>query len=516
MNLRGVAWLLGGVLAVVAAAMLVPAVVCAWFGEAAEFEAFLVSALVAAGPAGLLLFFFRGSTVGEHGRTELFRREGIAAVALAWVVASLFGAVPFVLTGALPSPVDAFFESASGLTTTGATVLRGADFAATSRGVLFWRATSEWIGGLATLVVFVVLFPGGRSDSPRLEGGREGIQRRVRDAAFEISRVYVGLTIVLALGLLMVGMSAFDAIVHALGILSTGGFSSRAESIGAFGSWLVELAVIVAMFTAAVDYSVFESLFRGGVARAWRTARASSELRAYVLLVLFAAATFTVVLWAWGGSNGDPASDLPDYRSFLSAARDGTFATVSLQSSSGYVTADFDRWPDFLRVVALILVSVGGCSGSTAGGLKVVRLLLLVRVALQGFLRFARPRTIHTVRIDAGAVGESVSGRALGYFSLWFLVFLAGTFALAALLSLSSEFRADEVPVTAVAGVLSALSNVGPALDGLGPHAGLAGAAGGYAALPGAAKLLLAGLMIVGRVEIYAIGVLFLPRFWRK
>lgn len=514
MNLRAVAWLLGCVLLLLAGFMLVPALVAAWYGEERAFQACLTSAILTACFGAVLAYFCRGATVTAEGRADYFRREGLAAVGLSWLIAAVAGALPFLLSGALTSPVDAFFESASGFTTTGSTILTAEGIDGLSRGITFWRSFTHWIGGIGIVLVFVLLFPTGgrslfRSEVPGIS--REAVQQRVRDSALGLVRIYVGLTVaeVVLLWAIDAKMTLFEAWIHSFGTLATGGFSSHSASVAYFGSWKVEAVLVVFMFAAGINFAVYDTLLRKGWKGAWRAAARSSEIRAYVVLVVGSSLFIATMLWLWGGSNGSPAlAGLPDYSSFLLSIRDSVFTVVSIQTSTGYGTANFDEWPAACRMLLMLLAICGACAGSTGGGVKVVRFLILAKASLQGVRRFARPRAIHTVRIDGQAVGSGVVGMITAYCGLWFLVFSLGTLLLAAMnLEPGAGFQ-DQVLLTSATSVLATLNNIGPGLAAVGPCEN-------FAFMPDPAKLMLGFFMILGRLEFYAVVVLFVPRFWR-
>ncbi len=517
MNLRAVAWLLGCVLLLLAGFMLVPALVAAWYGEEAAFDGCLWAALVTAVCGGVPAVLFRGSTVTREGRVDYFRREGLAVVGLAWLFGAVLGALPFVFSGVPCTPVEAFFESASGFTTTGSTIFPGDVLDALPRGITFWRAFTHWLGGIGIVLVFVVLFPtGGRSLFRSEVAGvsREAMQQRVRDSALGLLRAYVGLTVI-EVALLWylcrgeVEHPLFEAVVHSFATVATGGFSSHSTSVLFFASWKVELVIVAFMFLAGMDFAVYDTLLRQGWRAAWRSALASTQIRAYAGLALGSTLSIALVLWFWGGSNGASGSDLPDYSSLTQSLRDSLFAVVTMQSCTGFSTADFDRWPDFCRLLLILLVTIGACSGSTGGGIKVVRFVLLARFALQGLQRFARPRAILQVRMDGSTVDEHMLATVMSFCGLWFLVFVAGTLIVAGLGCQGLPAWDEQGLVTAASGVIACLNNAGPGLAAVGPWSN-------YALLPELSKLLLGFLMILGRLEFYALGVLLAPRFWRQ
>ena len=503
MNLRAVGWLLGCVLLLLAGFLVVPAFVSIYYDEMPSVRGCVLAAFVSAVIGAALVGFNRGSTVTEEGRTDYFRREGLAVVGLTWLIVAAIGALPYIFSGVMISPIDAFFESASGFTTTGSTILLADQIDGLPRGMMFWRCFTQWLGGIGIVMVFVVLFPTGgrslfRSEVPGIS--REAGLHRVRDSALALVRVYVGLTGLQIVLLWLAGLTWFDAITHAFATLATGGFSNHSESVAYFSSWVVELIIVVFMFGAGLNFAIYDSVLRFGPRRGWRLALSSQEVRVYSGMVLTATLVIAIALWFWGGSNGTAGSTLPDYRSFWLSVRDSLFTVVTMQTSTGFGTADFDRWPEICRVVLLILALVGACAGSTGGGIKVIRFLIVAKAALQGIRRFARPRAIHSVRVDSHTLDERVVASVTGYFGMWMLVALGGTLCLCAF---------DIDLVTSATSVLATLNNIGPGLHLVGPTQNFAG-------MPDVVKILLALFMILGRLEFYALVVLVVPGFWRR
>jgi trk system potassium uptake protein TrkH len=503
LNLRAVGWLLGCILLLLAVLLLVPAGVSLFYGEWRSVWACLESAGVSALVGLVLALKYRGSTVNEEGRIDYFRREGLAAVGLSWLLASAVGALPFVFSGTILSPAAAFFESASGFTTTGSTILSAEQIDGLSRGMAFWRSFTHWLGGIGIVLVFVVLFPTGgrslfRSEVPGI--AREAVQSRVRDSAIALARVYVGLTLVQVALLFFSGLSPYEAFIHAFGTIATGGFSNHSESVAAFGSWTVEAIIVVFMFAAGVNFAWYDSAIRQGGFEPWKRLARSGEFRAYTLLILGSTAVVTLVLWFWGGDAGGEGALPMDYTRITDAFRDSLFAVVSLQTSTGYGTADFDRWPEFCRALLMVLAVIGASAGSTGGGIKVVRILILARASLRGVKRFARPRAVQPVRIDGEPLAETTVASVTGYCGLWALFLVGGTLALTAM---GTDL------VTAATGTLACLNNIGPGLELVGPSLN-------YAFLTEWGKLLLSLFMILGRLEFYAVVVLFVPGFWRR
>jgi len=500
-NRRAIGWILGGLCLLLAAALLVPAGVSFFYREAAVARAFGESAALAAVAGVALRLCNRHSMRTPEGRPAFFRREGMAVVALAWFVTSAMGALPFLLCGEAPSLVDALFESTSGFTTTGATVFSAAQVDALSRGIAFWRCFSHWIGGVGIVLVFVAIMPTGGRSLYRSEGiSREEDQPRVRDIAVAILRVYVVLTAVHVLLLWAAGLSPFDSVVHAFSTMATGGFSNHGESIAYYRSPVVELICVVFMIAAGTSFTIWNTLWRGGPKLALGKALQSSELKLYLGLLAGGTAFLWLMLWFWGGSNGQPGSDLPDYSRFLLCGRDAAFSLTSILTCTGYATADFDRWPEVGRMLLVVAAFVGACGGSTGGGVKVFRFLIVTRAAFAAVRSFVSPRAVVRVSADDKPLEPEVIASAARYFVLWVLAAIVGSLLLALL---GSDL------VTSVTSVVSCLNNVGPGLAAVGPSAS-------FGHLDVCSKLVLCVLMVLGRLEFYALVALFMPSFWRR
>jgi trk system potassium uptake protein TrkH len=322
----------------------------------------------------------------------------------------------------------------------------------------------------------------------------------VRDSAGVLVGVYALFTAVHALLLRLAGMSTFDAIFHAFSSMSTGGFSNRGQSIAYYRSPLIEAICIVFMIVAGTNFAIWGAGWRRGPMEALRAFARSAEVHAYLLLLGGGSLVLTLVLWFWGGSNGQAGSDLPDYTGFLHCLRDATFNLVSIQTCTGYATADFDRWPDACRLLLMIGAFFGACAGSTGGGIKILRVVVVVRASLSAVRSFARPRVVEQLRIDGDRLEDERITSATRYFVLWILAALVGSLLLTLL---GSDVT------TALSSVVCCLNNVGPGLGSVGP-------ATDYGFFDPASKLLLCALMILGRLEFYALVTLLLPGFWRR
>lgn len=499
MNTRAIRWLLGSLCLLLAGALLVPAGVSVAYREWTVARGFLLSCAVTGIAGGITMLANRGALETREGRPAFFRREGLATVALAWVLASFVGALPFLLCGATGSPVDALFESTSGFTTTGSSIFSGPEIDALPHGIVFWRALTHWIGGIGIVLVFVAILPVGGRSLFRSEGLRESNKARVRDSALSLLRVYVVLTALHALLLWAAGVAGFDAVLHAFSTMATGGFSSHGASAAWFASPLIEAILILFMIAAGTNFALWDDVWRRG-REGLAVAVRSTELRVYLGLLGGVSLFIALRLWFWGGSNGEAGSDLPDYSRFLTCVRDATFSLVSVQTCTGYATADFDRWPDVCRVMLMAAAFVGGCAGSTAGGIKIVRLVIVARASLAAVRGFVRPRAIEQVKMDDQVVPERIIVAATRYFVLWVLFALCG-----ALLLLALGLDAT----SALTGTIVSLNNVGPGLGVIGP-------ALNYGELAGPPKMVVCVLMIAGRLEFFALVALVLPGFWRR
>jgi len=417
------------------------------------------------------------------------------------------GALPYLFSGTFLTPVDAFFESVSGFTTTGSTVMAAEDIDGMSHAIAFWRSFTHWLGGFGIVMVFVVLFPTGgrslfRSEIPGI--AREAGHQRVRESALTLLRIYVGISVIECVLLYGIGnMNWFDSVLHTFGTIATGGFSNHSASIGYFDSVRVEVIITTFMFICGINFALYDRLLRVGLRPFWRSLWGSSEARTYAGIAVGATIAIGLVLWFDGGSNGAPqsaGSTLRDYTGFWDSMRDSSFTVVCMQTSTGYGTADFDVWPQVARMLCMSLAVIGACAGSTGGGVKMVRIIIAAKAAINGVRRFVRPRAIHAVRMDGQTLDGAVVASVTGYFALWVFIFLGGTVFVA---SFGSDLE------TAATATIATLNNIGPGLRGV-------GSTQNYAHFHDLVKLVLSLFMILGRLEFYALVALFVPSFWKR
>ena len=480
MNRKMILHTLGQIIRLEAALLLLPALVALLYGEGRCLQAFLVTALLALLLGTLLTLSTRSCS------RVIFSKEGFVTVALAWLCLSAIGALPFVLSGSVPSYVDAFFETVSGLTTTGSSVLP--DVEILPRGLLFWRSFTHWIGGMGILVLMMAIVP---SDSGRsmhmmraeMPGPVVGkLVPRVRDTANILYIIYLVLTAVMVVLLRCGGMSLYDSLIHTFGTAGTGGFGVYRNSLAGFSPY-IQWVVTIFMLLFGINFNLYYLI----LVRHFRAAIRSRELWVYLGLVL---ASSGLIAWNIRAL----------YSTFGETVRQALFQVSSIITTTGYATTDFNRWPGLSKAVLLLLMFVGGCAGSTAGGLKVSRVQLLVASVRRDLQRALHPRSVATVRLEGKRVDEATVQGAGAYLVLYVALLALG------FLLISFEPFGLESNLTAV---ITCLNNVGPGFGEVGP-------AGGFTAYSGFSKLVLSLEMLFGRLEIYPLLFLLSPSTWTK
>lgn len=417
---------------------------------------------------------------------QMSAKDGLAIVGLAWIVLSGIGALPLWLSGAVSSFTDAYFESASGFTTTGASILTNIE--ALPRGILFWRSMTHWLGGMGIVVLFVALLPSlgynafhlYRAEAPGMTAER--ILPRIKETAKLLWEVYLLLSLAETFLLMIGGMTFFDAACHTFGTMATGGFSTRNASIAAFGPF-VQWVIIVFMFFAGMNFMLHVQALMGKPLSLFR----NEEFRYYLGLVLVLAPVFALVLWVTN------AAEYP--------LRHGVFQVVSILTTTGFTTADFNAWPHVLRFGLVVIMFIGGCGGSTGGGMKVSRFVLSVKIAMKSIVQGIFPNLVSPVRFNGRSISQALVTGVAAFFILYMMLFFTGTLLLLA-------FENCDI-VTALAASAASLSNIGPGLN-------MVGATQNYAWISIPGKWVCIVLMLAGRLELYAILVLFLPVTWKK
>ena len=481
MNPRVVARLTSRLLALVAALMLAP-VAIAWLdGDERAGIAYATTAAITVLAAGLLAMVGRGSGAGLH------RKDALGTVALIWLLLGVFGGLPFMLEGAIVDPASAVFEAVSGFTTTGATVV--ADVGALSRATNLWRCLSHWIGGMGIIVLFVAVFPqlgvGARHlFRNEVAGPTSGALRpRIKQTALALWWIYGGLTLLCGLCLMAAGMDVYDALCHALSTLGTGGFSTRTASLGHWESAAIHWITAAFMLIAGLNFGLFYEVVRGRPG----ALLGNYEVRFYLLVNAFVAA---VVLVGIAGRHPDLGT----------AARHAVFQTLAVTTTTGFMTEDFDKYPDIARYLLFLAMFMGGCAGSTAGGLKVSRVYAIIAMCGRELRTMVQPRAVVAVRLGRHVVPETVL-RGI-------LVFVVAYFGLFALASAFMVMQGLDL-LTAMSATVACLSSIGPGLAGVGPSQN-------YAFVPPAAKLVLSLCMIAGRLEIFVLLSILSPEAWRR
>ncbi|MEE8375168.1 MAG: TrkH family potassium uptake protein [Acidimicrobiia bacterium] len=481
--LKTVAYVLGSVLLFVAIAMIASAVVSLLYSEYETAMWIALSAVITAA------FGYTTRRVVQRP-TSITVKQGFATVGLAWFVFSIFGALPYLLSGAIPSISDAVFETASGFTTTGASILP--DPGVLPKGISFWRALTQWLGGMGVIVLGVAILPllgtGGmqlaRAESPGPTPDR--LTPRFQETAKRLWLIYAIITVV-EMGFLWVGdMTGFQAVIHSLTTMSTGGFGTEATSIAGFGNY-TKWVITFFMFVAGVSFALHFRAWSKPL-RYWK----SSEFRLYSFIIAGA-----IVIIA-----GGLISDLEP----MEAVQDAAFNAISLVTTTGFSSTDWGMWRPALQIMVVGLMFLGGMAGSTAGGMKTFRLGVLSKAAYADLRRLVHPRGIFVTRFGGKRVTEPIIEAVQSYFLFYMMLFMASTFLLAFIDANASE---GLDLVTAVSAVAASIGNIGPGLGEVGP-------AGNYAGLPDLAKWMLSSLMIVGRLEIFPVLVLFTRDLWRR
>jgi len=481
--LNTVGFVLGAVLVFVGVAMVVAAGVSFLHREIETGVWISASAVVTAG-CGLAM---RQLTTKPAGLTL---KEGFATVGLAWAVFSLFGALPYIFTGALPNPVDAIFESASGFTTTGFSAI--SDLTAIPAGVLFWRGLTQWLGGLGVIVLGVIVLPllgtGGLHLAQAESSGHvlDRLAPRFQQTAIRLLGVYVVITVTEIVLLAFGDMSLFQSIVHTFATVATGGFGTEPTSIAGFSSY-TQWVITAFMFLSGISFALHYRAF----ARPVRYLR-NSEFKLYAAILVAACVIVIGGLWVEEG----PAT----------AIRTGTFNTVSVATGTGFSNADFGLWRPALQVMLIGLMFLGGMVGSTSGAIKTFRISVLAKAAFADVRRVVRPRAVFVTKVGGDTIANEVVEAVQSFFLFYMFIFMTGTFLL---VFIDANLAEGIDLVTAASAVASSMGNVGAGLGQVGPS-------GGFDGIPQLGKLLLAGLMVVGRLEIFPVLVLFTKDLWRR
>jgi len=434
--------------------------------------------------SGILIYFFSRSPKTDY----ISHKEGMTIVAIGWIAAGFFGALPFYIGGTFDLFADAYFESVSGFTTTGSSVMTNIE--AVSRGLLFWRSLIQWLGGMGIIVLSVAILPflgvGGmqlyKAEVPSPVPDK--LKPRVRDTALILWKVYALISLAQVILLMVGGMDLFDSVCHTFTTMPTGGFSPKNASIAHYNSTYIDMVINFFMLVAGINFALHYQFLRGKPLVFWK----DSECRFFLAAVLVLVAVVSLDIYG------------PVYKSVGQALRYGSFQVISILTTTGFATADYEQWPAFSQLVLLLCMFIGASAGSTGGGMKCLRVMLYLKYCYRELFSLIHPRSVTQIKIQGKPVPEDVMRSVLGFMGLYMGLFVLSSVLLAWL---------GVDLVTAIAAVTAALGNIGPGL-------GMVGPVDNFSQIPYMGKWLLVWCMLLGRLEIYTVIILLVPEFWRK
>jgi trk system potassium uptake protein TrkH len=472
--------MVGALLIFLALTMIIPILISFLYSED-DWRAFIISAGIT-GIAGVLLFYvFRK----QH---DLRLREGFALVTTVWLAFAFFGALPFYLSGYFPSFTDAFFETMSGFTTTGASILT--DIEKLPHALLFWRSFTHWIGGMGIILLSLAILPllgvGGmqlyRAEVPGPE--HDKLRPRLKDTAKILWEVYMLITVVEIILLWLAGMNVFDSVCHTFGTMATGGFSTKNASVGYYQSALIDYIIILFMLIAGINFSIHYRALRGQLGSYWQDA----ETRFFLFIIGSGALIIIVDLYL-------------SYNYTLGQSiQNGLFQTVSIITTTGYGTDDYEKWGSSAQMILFLFMFLGGCAGSTGGAIKIMRSLVMLKFATNEVKKLIHPNAVLPIRIGKRTIPQEVVGNIGGFFMIYIGIFVIGVVCMT---MLGLDF------VSALGSVAATIGNIGPGLGSVGPT-------DNYAHIPVLGKWLLSFMMLVGRLEIFPVIIFLTPAFWKE
>ena len=446
-------------------------------------KAFLFS-MVISSCVGIIFFLL----IREKESPHLNHRDGIAIVTFGWVMAGFTGMLPYLFSGCIPDFTDAYFESLSGFTTTGASIL--SDIECLPKGILLWRSQTQWFGGMGIIVLSIAILPflgvGGMQlykaeiPSPVVDK----LKPRISETAKTLWKVYLLLTVLEIVLLLTGGMSIFDGVCHAFCTMPTGGFSTRNASIDHFNSSYLDGIIILFMLFAGINFSLHYKLIKGD----FKVFGKDPECRIFLLIVALFVLIVTLNIYE------------SVYSSLSKAFRYAAFQVSSIITTTGFVTADYDKWPALSKIILLLCMFIGAMAGSTGGGMKIMRVMLLIRHGYHEIFRLIHPHAVTTVKVGGKPVPAQILSSIWGFFILYIGLFIVATLIMA---SLGLDM------ISALASIAASIGNIGPGL-------GIVGPVQNYLSIPGAGKLILIFCMLLGRLEIYTVIILLVPEYWRR
>ena len=479
MNYRMIVKIVGRVVGIEAILMLLPVAVSIIYGE--DFKCFLAAIVPALAVTAV------SAALSRNCNNKFYSKEGFVSVALSWLAISVIGALPFTVSGQIPNYADALFETVSGFTTTGSSIL--SDIESLGRGILFWRSFTHWIGGMGILVFMMAVVPMSeeysmyimRAEVPGLDAGK--LNARVQRSSLILYLIYIGLTFAEIIALLICKMPLYDSIVHTFGTAGTGGFSVKNASIGAYGSAPIEMVISIFMILFGMNFNMFFFILLGK----FKSVLKNEELRCYLGVILFA--TVTVAL-----------NIKSIYGGFFKALRYSLFQVASIISTTGFSSADFGLWPEYSKVILICLMFFGGCVSSTAGGLKASRIIILFKTASAEIKHLLHPRSYNTVTLEKKPVSKEILRGTLVYFLIYILVI---AFSCVCISLENYDFTTTFTSVT------TCISNVGPGF-------GLVGPTCNFSFFSVGSKLLLSLCMLMGRLELFPMLILLYPSTWKR
>ncbi len=490
MNYKAVFYFLGKIFLILGALMLLPLLVCVYYSLHGFAEAPYRSFII---PIAVLLLLGFALTIKKPKDFNIYSKEGFAICGLAWILISLVGALPFVISGSIPNYIDAFFETVSGFSTTGASIL--SEISSLPKSILFWRSFTHWIGGMGILSFMIAILPRAKGNQmyimkAEVPGPTTGkVVSKISDSARILYIIYFSMTI-LEIAVLFIGnritgdnMRFFDCVVNAFATAGTGGFSVLNDSIAGYGSAFTEWVIIVFMFLFGVNFNLYYFLFIKRFSDIFK----DEELRTYLIINLTSTLLITLNIYNL-------------YSNLSTAVRDAFFSVNAVMSTTGFCTADFNQWPTFSKIIILILMCIGCTAGSTGGGFKIIRLELLVKQMNRDLRQTVRPHGVAKVRINGKAVDDNVMKGVNSYLNIYIITILVSTF----LISIDNFDT-----TTCFTAVISCVNNIGPGLSTVGPT-------GNYAGFSVFSKLVLIFDMLAGRLELFPILLLLNPTTWQK
>ena len=479
MNKKMTAYIIGRMLGVEALVLLIPAFVSVLYRED-DWKYFLITSAV-------LLFIYLVIGRKKPNNSKIYGKEGFVIIASAWLLWSLFGALPFTLSGAIPSYVDAVFETISGFTTTGSTILT--DIAAMPKGLNFWRCLTHWIGGMGVLVFVMVIVSLEDNNSMHLMRAEvpgpetDKLVPKARNTAKILYGMYLGLTVIQVIFLLLGGMDLYDSIIHSFSTAGTGGFGNRNNSIEYYDSAYIEGVITVFMILFGINFNMYYFL----LLKKFKAVFQNEEVRTYLGVILGSTLLITVNI-------------LSIYKTPLKAFRYAVFQVASVITTTGFMSADYNLWPEFSKCILLFIMVVGACAGSTGGGMKVSRILIAIKSIGREMKRMLHPKSVNIVKVN----GKKVSDDTLHGVYMYFIAYVA-VFSISVLLISINNFDF----ATSFSGVLTTLNNVGPGIAALGPIEN-------FSKFSDFSKIIFSLDMIIGRLEIFPFLLLFFPDLWRR